>query len=571
MRYIKKLAMFIVVILFFAACTAAASPTTKPYTIMIYMNGSDLESDFGAATTDLIEMLESGLDSRHANIVILTGGTNRWQNDVIPANECVIWEMADGWLYEVDSMGLVNMGEPSTLRDFIKYSMEHFPGNKYGLIMWDHGGGSIAGFGHDEKFNDDALTLRDMKLAFEEAGLRDNKLEFLGFDACLMATVEMAVLAADYAHVMIASEDLEPGDGWDYVFLGALNCDPNMNGFDLGKVIVDTFMDFYGPDSDELLSLSVVDLARVGPVMDTMGRLMGLASGSIKTKESPSFYQLAERRGITKTFGEGSPRDNYSDMVDVGDMAVMLECFFPREAAAVIHALNRCVVYNRHNSDIELFGLSTFYVYGGKSEGVHSLRTYSDLEMDEAYTQYLHHFFNGLVNHKDKSAPNLRSELVLWQPISQNRYRMAGLLQTSEPAHDLLWPRLNDRPVGMYPVATTAHSRLYAVPAQINGREGDIMISFSPHHPQGHVRGVRYNDGYVIQKGYDPIETGDKIALYALEWDFDKDTVEKNWSKSDVFTVTDGIALTWSTAPQGHRLGYRHTDVCHHVEYTLPF
>ena len=552
-------------------CAASPSVDTKPYTIMIYMNGSDLESDFGAATTDLVEMLESGLDSRHANIIILTGGTNRWQNDVIPANECVIWEMADGWLYEVDNMGLVNMGNPSTLRDFIIYCTNNFPGNKYGLIMWDHGGGSIAGFGHDEKFNDDALTLLDMKLAFEEAGLRENKLEFLGFDACLMATVEMAVLAAEYAHVMIASEDLEPGDGWDYIFLSALNNNPNMSGFDLGKVIVDTFMDFYGLDSDELLSLSVVDLAYVNPVMDAMGQLMKIASGSINSSSSPTFHQLAERRGITKTFGEGSPRDNYSDMVDIGDMAKMLDCFFPNEAADVFRALENCVVYNRHNSDIELYGLSTFYVYGGKSEGVHSLRTYSDLEMDDAYTQYLHHFFNGLVNKSGRESSTIRSELVLWQPVSQNRFRMAGMLQTTRPAKDLLWPSLNGIPVGMYLAATTAHSRLYAIPAQINGREGDIMISFSSCHPQGRVRGVRYNDGYVIQKGYDPIETGDKIALYALEWDFERDTLEKNWYKSDVFTITDELILSWATAPPDYRLGYRHTDSLHDIKYSLPF
>ena len=573
MRNIKKILFILAASLALAMLLAAASsPPTKPYTIMIYMNGSDLESDFGAATTDLVEMLDSGLDSRNANVIILTGGTNRWQNAVIPASECLIWEMADGWLYEATSMGLVNMGAPATLRDFIRYGIEHYPAEKYGLIMWDHGGGSIAGFGHDEKFNDDALTLHDMKLAFEEAGLKDNKLEFLGFDACLMATVEMAVLAADFAHVLIASEDLEPGDGWDYVFLSALNQNPRMSGIDLGKVIVDTFMDFYGPDSDELLALSVIDLAHVQHVMDTMGRLMTLASGSIKSQKEPSFYQLAQIRGITRTFGEGSPRDNYSDMVDIGDMAKLLSEFFPRESAAVLSALNRCVMYNRHNSDIDLYGLSTFYIYGGKSEGAHSLRVYSDLEMDGAYTEYLHHFFNGLVNNRGRrEAPPVRSELVLWQPLNQNRYRMAGLLQTQTPSEDLLWPRLNGRPVSLYPASTTAQMRLYAIPAEVNGRDGDIMISFSPCHPQGYVRGVRYFDGYVIQKGYDPIEPGDKIAIYALEWDFDRDTIEINWHKGDVFTVTDSLRLTWGKAPAGHRLGYRHTDVCKYVEYTTPF
>jgi len=573
MQNIKKSVLVAIALAILAVFLAAApSPTPKPYTIMIYMNGSDLESDFGAATTDLVEMLDSGLDSRHANVVILTGGTNRWQNAAIPANDCVIWEMEDGWLYEAASMGLVNMGDPATLRDFIRYGIEHYPAEKYGLIMWDHGGGSIAGFGHDEKFNDDALTLHDMKLAFEEAGLRDNKLEFLGFDACLMATVEMAVLASDFAHVLIASEDLEPGDGWDYVFLSSLNKNPYMSGIDLGKVIVDTFMDFYGPDSDELLALSVIDLAHVKPVMDAMGQLMALASDGIKSSEAPFFYQLAKIRGLTRTFGEGSHRDNYSDMVDIGDMAKLLGEFFPRESAAVINALNRCVMYNRHNSDIDLYGLSTFYIYGGKSDGVYSLGVYTDLEMDAAYTQYLHHFFNGLVNSRThRETPPVRSELVLWQPLSQNRFRMAGLLQTQIPSDDLLWPRLNGRHISLYPAATTSRVRLYAVPAEVNDREGDIMIAFSTLHPQGQVRGVRYFDGHVIQKGYDPITPGDKIAIYALEWDFDRDTIEANWHKGDVFTVADNLRITWGKAPSEHRLGYRHTDIFKDVEYTAPF
>ena len=574
MKYIKKYILLLTAALILATCVSATPrQTSKPYTIMIYMNGSDLESDFGAATTDLIEILESGLNSRNANVIILTGGTKRWQNAVIPANECIIWEAADGWLNEVTSMGKVNMGNPSTLRDFINFGLENYPAERYGLILWDHGGGSIAGFGHDEKFADSSLTLPDMQLAFEESGLRENKLEFLGFDACLMATVEMAVIAADYAHVLIASEDLEPGDGWDYVFLSALNQNPRMDGFTLGKVIVDTFMDFYGPDSDEILSLSVVDLANVHPVMVEMGRLMAKGSGSIKSAENPNFKDLAVRRGITKTFGEGSPRDNYADMVDIGDMALQLIDLFPYDAAAVLRALDRCVFYNRHNSDVEIYGLSTYYIYGGKSEGIDSLRVYSDLDMDRDYTEFLHHFFNSLVNKHEQQGQttHVRSELVLWQPIAQNRYRMAGLLQTSDPAEDLLWPKLNGQPATLYPVAQTNRTRFYAVPAQVNGREGDIIIAFNRRNPQGQIRGVRHLDGHVIQKGHDPIEPGDKIALYALEWDFDKDTIEHNWYKGEAFTISDGIHLTWDTAPEGHKFGYRFTDLINDIEYTMPF
>ena len=541
-----------VIILVFTAAIPVAS-NIKPYTIMIYMNGSDLESDFGLATSDLAEMLDSGIQSQNANVIILTGGTNRWLNDAIPETECIIWQLSDGWINEIKSMGKVNMGNPATLRDFIKFSMAQYPAEKYGLIMWDHGGGSIAGFGHDEKFNDDALTLLDMKQAFEEAGLRKQKLEFLGFDACLMATVEMAVLASDFAQVLIASEDLEPGEGWDYNFLSVLNDTPQMDGFALGKVIVDTFIDFFGQDSDEILALSVVDLAKVKPVMDAMGSLMEKASAKIPSR---GFHRLAERRAVTKTFGEGSPRDNYADMVDIGDMAIMLQDFFPQESEAVLQALKNCVVYNRHNSYVDLWGLSTFYIYGGKSQGEYSLKTYAALGMDESYTQYLHKFFEGL--QRRGNSPVIRKELALLQPVSENIYRTVGLLQT-DISDDYLWPKLNGHPVVLFPISTTANARIYAIPAQVNNREANIIVSFSCRHPQGKIFGSRKVEN-VFQKGHDPILAGDKIAFYYPEWNVLDNT--EIWHKGETFTIKNSPHLAWEQAPAAYELWYRLTDAC---------
>jgi hypothetical protein len=467
------------------------------------------------------------------------------------------------------------MGNPDTLRDFVRFGLNHYPAEKVGLIMWDHGGGSIAGFGHDEKFDDASLTLLDMDWAFAEAGLRERKLEFLGFDACLMATVEMAVLAAPYARVFIASEDLEPGDGWDYIFLGALNERPEMDGFELGRVIVDTFMDFYGPDSDEILSLSVVDLARVEPVMGAMGRLMALGSESLGHSRSlPGFRCLATRRAATKTFGEGSPRDNYSDMVDIGDMALQLADLFPREAEAVLRALAGCVTYNRHNADVELHGLSTYYVYGGKSVGEASLRTYAALAMDTDYTRYLFDFFDGLVRSRRPNrntrgyaydeADIVRREWVLWETVTEDVYRMAGLAEGEYG--DFLWPHMNGQPISLFPVAFTARGRQYAIPAMVNERDSDIVVAFSEHSPMGRVMGVRHREGNVVQKGFDPIEPGDTVSLFSLEWD--ALTNDIRWHKGRAFTVRGALNLEWGAAPDGFWVGERLTDCHHEITYT---
>ena len=455
----------------------------KPYTIMIYMNGSDLESKIGAATIDLIEILESGLHSKNANVIIFTGGANYWQNDIIPAKECVLWSAENGELLEIKRLGLLNMGNPDTLADFISFSMENFPAKKYGLIMWDHGGGAIAGFGHDEKFEyyDGSLSLPDMDYAFNKAGLRGQKLEWLGFDSCLMATVEMAAIASQYAKYLIASEDLEPADGWDYKFLGFLNRKPKASGYQIGKEIVDTFMDFYGPDSDEILTLSVVDLNMIRRVMTAMGQLMEQCSDKLLADVENNFAVLAKHRRNTKTFGEGSPRDNESDMVDIGDMATQLADIFPYEAYRVHSELKDAVLYNRHNSKIPLYGLSAYYVYGGPF--YESLDLYSQLDVSEAYVRYLLKFFDELK------------------------------ARDTESKYHTLQSNLWGQPVTLYRTAQLTDRTRYAVPAKVNGKDCDIIVCIKDGTQELNVLGYRYTDYPVKQKGCYPFEPDDEIAV----------------------------------------------------------
>ncbi|MCL2399007.1 MAG: clostripain-related cysteine peptidase [Defluviitaleaceae bacterium] len=476
--------------------TTEIATTAKPHTIMIYMNGSDLESEIGAATTDLIEMLESGLNSQNANVVIFTGGTKYWQNDVIPANECAMWKIEDGEIFEIKRVGLLNMGDPDTLADFINFSIANFPAEKYGLILWDHGGGAIAGFGHDEKFDyydEGSLTLAEMDYAFNKAGLSGQKLEWLGFDSCLMATVEMAIVSAQYARYLVASEDLEPGDGWDYKFLALLNQNPQACGYILGKEIVDTFIDFYGPDSDEILTLSVVDLNKVQQIMDAMGQLMEQCSDKLLNDlfvtdkdDAKNFTILAQRRKHTKTFGLGSPRDNESDMVDIGDMAHQLADLFPHEASTILDALNEAVLYNRHNSRVPLYGLSAYYVYGGPF--YESMDLYAGLDVGESYTQYLLKFFEQLTNRQD-----IRDMLDVDIPLL--RYVMG-------------------QPVALYRTAQLAGRTQYAIPARVNGKDCDIVVCLKDDCRKLKVLGFRHDDGLVKQKGYDIFEPGDKISFY---------------------------------------------------------
>ena len=566
----------------------------KPYTIMIYMNGSDLESENGMATNDIIEMLESGLDSSVANLIIFTGGTLRWFNDIIPPIDCVIWEIEDGYITEAAYLGLLNMGNPGTLASFIRFCKRNYPAEKYGLILWDHGGGSIAGFGHDEVFDEDNLSLNDMDIAFEKAGLRNSKLEFLGFDSCLMGSVEMAVIASRYADYYIASEDLEPGEGWDYSFLSAFNENPQITGGDIGAIIVDSFMDFYGDFSEENLSLSVIDLSKAGHVMDALGNLMDRCREDLRADRAPAFKTFARRRGLTKTFGSGSPRDDESDMVDIGDMARQLKDLFPDEAEAVLRALDDAVLYNRHNSSTDLLGLSSYYIFSGKETAEISMKTYESLNMSEGYTMYLREFSEILTdsgsNRLTRSGPGIRpkfdhenvvrTDLALWCQTERGEYVIAGLIPHDpvEPA-EALWPLINGVHVCLYEINRNKQAVHYAVPAMHNGRDCDIVISFNARG-QSQILGARSETGFIIQKGFDPVNPGDRLAFYYQVLKEDNSGggsflipggKDAEWRLGEAFTVPEGMELQWTEAIQinGH-IGLLLTDEANNRLLSVP-
>ncbi|MDR2649390.1 MAG: hypothetical protein LBB94_06695 [Clostridiales bacterium] len=561
-----------------AAAEKVGARAKKAYTLMIFMNGSDLESENGAATSDLAEILQSGVTTENVNIVLFTGGTNRWRNEVIPENECMIWEISEGKLKGVTGVGLLNMGDPGTLTGFINLGYSAFPAENYALIMWDHGGGAIAGYGQDEKFDDSNLTLLDMNYAFAESEATRKKLELLGFDSCLMATAEMAMVASDYAKYLIASEDLEPGNGWDYGFLSAFNKGAAMNGAELSRTIADRFMNSYAGDTDEILTISVTDLSRAGYVMSAMGALMSKCGDNLDL--SASFQTLAKRRGNTKTFGEGSPRDNQCDMVDLGDMARKLSDMYPGEAQTLLTELNTAVIYNRNNSDVKLGGLSAYYIYGGRDIGDLTLQTYDSLNMDGNYTDYLNGFFTVLTAGKPVTRASFAApsddtpvDLTAWRalPEKPGRFILTGVQGDDYPGG--LWPKINGEYISLFPIVLNGRRTLYAAPAVMNGRECDLIVLISARRPNGKILGVRQNDGLVIQKGFDEIKPEDKLQLYYKEYNFKEynsaDKIE-TWVTGGEIKADDGLRLEWAALEPDMYISTQFTDDYGNLSYSQP-
>ena len=130
-------------------------------TVMVYMIGSDLESEDGSATDDLLEMADAAL-SENIHLVLQTGGTETWWNDVCTDDESERFVIENGDMTLLQSLGSMNMTDADTLSDFIRFSAESYPADRYELILWDHGGGTMTGFGYDELYEDTSLTLSSL-------------------------------------------------------------------------------------------------------------------------------------------------------------------------------------------------------------------------------------------------------------------------------------------------------------------------------------------------------------------------------------------------------------------------
>lgn len=578
----------------------------KPYTIMLYLNGSDLETEVGMATGDLIEIIESGFNEENINVLLLTGGTLKWQNGVIPSDTCALFWIADGDLQFIADIGQRSMGDAGTLASFIDFGMAAFPADKYGLIFWNHGGGSIAGYGVDENFDYDGLTLLELNLALEKSQASNTKLEFIGFDACLMATVETAAIAKDYAHCLIASEELEPGYGWDYSFLADLSANPQLGGAELGTIIADKFVAFYA-DSGEDATLSVIDLSGVDDVLQAMGNLMAACNEDFS---EANFKEFAKSRKNTKVFGGGSPRDNACDMVDICDMAAQLAPYYQDEAEAVIQAVENAVVYLKSSEGVKgAAGLSTYYVFGGKEQAEKSIEIYKSLAMNPHYTNFLVNFASELTGESiapldlSEQIPEMNEEgdytiqltpeeldnlleiyFTVWEPIpgEEEYYIMLGESSDVEIAEDGtivtefdgVWPGINGDFVCLYEIGRTGGGIKYAIPAVLNGEDVDIIVVFDEANPDGRIIGARPLSGEtgMAAKNMHKINKGDRLKfLYYAEYFGEDESMElEEWYEGEEFTVGDKLELEWLEVNPGevYLYGFYLIDVQQNEYYT---
>ena len=289
-----------------------------------------------------------------------------------------------------EDLGDVDTADPQVLADFIAASVEASPSEHYALVLSDHGAG-WPGVGADESAGQSTMDLAGLQTGIADglaaAGLE--KLDVVGFDACLMATYETAATMAPLADRMIASEELEPGHGWDYTAFGVLT-DPATDVDTLGRAVVDGFhAQATAEDTVDQTTLSMMDLTRLPALDEAMTSL----AGALTDRAADLAPAVGRARSTTLAFGTDPDPANATGQIDLGQLAGEISVSaldVADEADAVSRALGDVVTYQVDGAAyLGATGMSVYF----PEEAEHYRPAYADVVAAESWSAFLDAYY----------------------------------------------------------------------------------------------------------------------------------------------------------------------------------
>ncbi len=375
------------------------------WTIFVYLCGSNLESDDGAGTADFDEMMEASFGD-DVTVIVETGGANSWQNGV---DEDAIqrYKVTSGDMELVDEQKKSDMGKPETFTSFLEWGVKNYPAEHMGVVFWNHGSGSINGVCFDENYNDNSLSLKEFESSFKSVyGSMTDRFEFVGFDACLMSTLETANVLVPYARYMYASQETEPGSGWNYTeILDYLGKNPDADGASLGKVVLDSYVNSCTYAEDKaIVTFSIVNLSKIDAVMEAFNDV------SKEIYNSSSFDKAIKAIKNADNFGGNNKSEGYTNMIDLGTMASNVSSY-ASSASKLTSALKEAVIYNKNGkSHSGAGGLSIYYPLS--VEGSNEIKIFADVCVSPWYYNVINKVVYGIETGSTDSYSSSTNESV---------------------------------------------------------------------------------------------------------------------------------------------------------------
>jgi hypothetical protein len=180
----------------------------------------------------------------------------------------------DGMFVRVEPFNETNSGSGTNLCYFVnKYGA--CDANKKALILWNHGSAwddteyKPKGISYDDQSRD-FLTILELKSA-----LRGTHWDVLGFDACLMGSVEVLYELKDLADYFLASPGEIPSYGWDYRFLASIS---GSDSESFCEKAIDRWKSFYANEPYEPL-LNAWNSKKLSQAVEGLAKMMNPSNG----------------------------------------------------------------------------------------------------------------------------------------------------------------------------------------------------------------------------------------------------------------------------------------------------
>ena len=349
-----------------ATTTSAPVSGAATRTLMFYAIGTDLESNGANLTADIKEMIAAN-PGQNFNIVIQVGGCKDFQNTYMTDRETQRFDILNGNIEALGSLGNVSMVEEETLEDFIKFSKENYPADDYILVMWDHGGGVPLGFGYDE-IHDGILTETEIATAIRNS---DIKFESVIFNACLMGSLEVVRALQPYTEYIVAAEsptwssayydvginytDFINYIGNDYTGTTQEYCEFIVKDYMNNVATTQDQMGYYGIDT----CMSAINTENIDDVLTSYEDFIAALDGEVFKSEA-GFVQYAQLRSECGEF----------QSTDSVDLTTLASKYVASDNAALSEAANRlineiaeCTYCESNNSYTYAKGITAYAPY----------------------------------------------------------------------------------------------------------------------------------------------------------------------------------------------------------------
>lgn len=394
----------------FSSYSFAAAPQAE-WLILLYQDADDqtLERDI------FIDFNEAELVGSSADVHIVSqidrfkGG---FDGDGDWTSTRRYYLKADNDLNKVSSpliadLGERDMGNAASLVEFAVWAISNYPAKKVALIMSDHGEGWPGGW-HDPDPAHSKIWLNELDQALgqirKQSGIE--KLELLGFDACLMGHLEVFAAIAPHARFGVASQELEPGIGWAYTpFLSQLQQNPGQDGAVLGKAIVDSYIvgdarivddrarrafvrDLTGQNLDLPVEEIVAHQMQKGSLsavrLERMEDVLAKGDAFIDAIAAVNPAQIAAARAYSQSFFSVFGKDLPPSYIDLGHFAALSaqQTGHPevrRRSAALLDTIASSLVAEKHGPGLPgATGISIYFPNSAlfASDGVPGFPTY---------------------------------------------------------------------------------------------------------------------------------------------------------------------------------------------------